>query len=513
MDKKKILTIAQTITGWLVPLRFALLAVFLFLLMFLFALNGQWIADFWVHSAAVRELITNISDPSHHQLLLDVPFPGYSPYTLAVAFFGKLLNVEAISILSAAGILNLVLFILGLRMFVYATITNHKSSSAFYALLLTLFWWGFSPWYISGFFHIGVLGYVMPYPSTFAMALSLITLSLNQRRIQNNQRWLLPAEFLLTIIVLISHLPTFVFLAVGLISFVLTAKKQLLFEVLIAVSILAGSLLLSAIWPYFSMLNFLLFESAAYHISHQHSSLYQQILSRTWPALAALPLVVAKIRANPRYPLTIMLLLLSGVYIFGAITGMGILGRTISYIMLLLQFFIAEFIADFETRKRLPNIAGWLQPLLVSAGVVLVCLLLFGRPFGRTVKLSLPGRPSTYQDYLFLSDRTAQYDVILADLDTSEMVPAFGGKVVALDQPLSFVPDYSGRQSDVERFFTRQVPTSERLETIEKYKVDYLLVNKHANEDWEELVTSFSSFGVIDYENDLLVLISLARLH
>jgi hypothetical protein len=341
------------------------------------------------------------------------------------------------------------------------------------------------------------------------MALSLITLSLNQHRIQNNQLWLLPVVFLLTIIVLISHLPTFGFLAVGLVSFALTAKKQPVFEVFLAVSILAGSLLLSTVWPYFSILNFLLVESTAFHIHHQHSSLYQEILSRTWPALAAVPLVIAKMQSNPRYPLTTMLIGLICVYIFGAITGMGILGRSISNIMLLLQFFIAEFLADFESRKRLPNTAGWLQPLFITAGVVLVCLLLSGQPFGRTLKLSLPGRPPTYQDYLFLSKRTAQYDVILADLHTSKITPAFGGKVVALDQPLSYVPDYSDRQSDVERFFTRQVPTRERLEIVEKYEVDYLLVNKKITTNWEGLVDSFSPYGDIDFENERFVLIAL----
>ena len=486
-----------------------MLAVFLFLLMFLFTLNGQWIADFLVHNAVVRELITNLLDPEHPQLLLDVPFPGYSPFTVAVAFFGKLFNVEAISILSVAGILNLVLFILGLRMFVYAAIPNHKSSAAFYTLLLTLFWWGFSPWYISGFFHIGVLGYVMPYPSTFAMALSLITLSLNQYRIQNNQRRLLPAEFLLTIIVLISHLPTFVFLAAGLISFALTAKKQLLFEVLIAVSILAGSLLLSAIWPYFSMLNFLLVESAAHHIRHQHSSLYQEILSRTWPALAAIPLVIVKMRSNPRYPLTIMLIVLICVYIFGAITGMGILGRSISNIMLLLQFFIAEFLADFESSIRLPNIAGWLQPLFVTTGVVLVCLLLSGQPFGRTVKLSLPGRQPTYEACLFLKERTTQYEVILSDLNTSLKVPALGGKVVAHRYPLSYVPDSDSRQRDVQHFFTSLSTDAHRSAVIEKYGADFILINKDEIENWEGLVESLSALGSIDFENEQFVLISL----
>ena len=279
---------------WFINLRFALLAVLLFILMCFFTLNGQWIADFWVHSAAVRELITNISDPSHHQLLLDVPFPGYSPYTVAVAFFGKLFNVEAISILSVAGILKSGAVHPRTK---NVCIRSHSKSQILSCILYTaanpllvgiqsLVHQRFFPyrcaWVCDALpLHIrhGVVShYTQPEPTPHSEQPALA----------------LPAEFLLTIIVLISHLPTFVFLAAGLISFALTAKKQLLFEVLIAVSILAGSLLLSAIWPYFSMLNFLLVKSAAHHIRHQHSSLYQEILSRTWPALAAIPLVIVK---------------------------------------------------------------------------------------------------------------------------------------------------------------------------------------------------------------------------
>ncbi len=328
-------------------------------------LNGQWIADFWAHSAAVRELITNFYEPQHPQLLHNAAHIHFSPYNVLAAFFGRLLNLDAITVLAAAGLLNLCIFILGLKMFVFSFVPNHKIAAVFYALLLILFWWGRDPWYYSSFFHIGVLGYVLPYPSTFTMGISLIALSLNQRRIEDSQPiWLAPIT-LISAIVLVTHFPTFIFLAVGLVAVAVTAEGKLLSELLAAAGVLGSVLLLVVLWPYYSFLNLIysvLFSTPADFIHNLQnffrSSMYEDVLSRIWPALAALPLVVAKIRTNPRCPLTIMLLFLSGLYILGFVSGMDILGRTISYIIFLLQIFIAEFLANFEIEQKMVRFGG-----------------------------------------------------------------------------------------------------------------------------------------------------------
>ena len=350
------------------------------------------------------------------------------------------------------------------------------------------------------------------------MGISLIALSLNQRRIEDSQPiWLAPIT-LISAIVLVTHFPTFIFLAVGLVAVAVTAEGKLLSELLAAAGVLGSVLLLVVLWPYYSFLNLIysvLFSTPADSIHNLQnffrSSMYEDVLSRIWPALAALPLVVAKIRTNPRCPLTIMLLFLSGLYILGFVSGMDILGRTISYIIFLLQIFIAEFLANFELSKRWSGSADWLQPLVVTAGVVLVCLLLFGRPFGRTVKKSLPGRQSSYASYQFLSERTGQYDIILSDLNTSLIVPAFGGKVVAHKQPLLLIPkyEYLDRLQDVIHFFAKESTTNDRFSIIEKYGVDYILINKETTTNWEGLVGDFSSFAVIDFENKQLILLSV----
>lgn len=155
--------------------RYLILGTLLFALMLSRTVNGQWDGDFWEHSAVVRELATHPFAPQHPQLLLAAPHAFFTPYALVLGWVSRLTGWDAISTLALAGLVNLLLFLYSLRAFVSALL---NSAAAFYTLLLLLLLWGISPWYYSGFFHLGALGFVLPYPSTFATALVLLSFSI-----------------------------------------------------------------------------------------------------------------------------------------------------------------------------------------------------------------------------------------------------------------------------------------------------------------------------------------------
>ena len=252
----------EAITLWLIKQRFTALCLLVFVLMCLHTRNGQWTGDFWEHSAVVRELSTNILSPNHPQLLLDAPHVFYSPYTVMVALLARTLHLDAITVLSIVGLLNLGLLFLGYKLFISSMVSKHQSETAFYALLLTLFFWGSQPWFYSGFFHIGVLGQVLPYPSTFAAAITLIALGINQLRIKTKQKiWLIPI-FLITVTVLISHPITFLFLAAGLVSHLLTEKNSVRFEIILTGSLLSLAFLVATLWPYFPVMKLFIEKSS-----------------------------------------------------------------------------------------------------------------------------------------------------------------------------------------------------------------------------------------------------------
>jgi hypothetical protein len=119
--------------------RLQILFISIFASMCLHTRNGQWVADFWEHSAVVRELATHIIHPKHPQLLSDAPHAFYSPYSVMVALFARMMHWDAVKALSIMGLVNLCLLFFGLKLFVYSIVPMHRSATAFYTVLLTLF--------------------------------------------------------------------------------------------------------------------------------------------------------------------------------------------------------------------------------------------------------------------------------------------------------------------------------------------------------------------------------------
>jgi hypothetical protein len=494
--------------SWLLEHRFAVLSLTVFALMCLHTLNGQVGEDFWDHSAVVRELATHPLHPGHPELLLDVPHAFYSPYALVVALISRAAHADAVTALLVAGLFNLVLLFLSLRFFVSSIVPEHKEATAFYALLLTLFGWGFTAWYYSGFFRIGTLGYVLAYPSTFAVGLAFVALGLNKLRTQTRQRiWLVPI-FLITVVVLLCHAIAFLFLAVGLVSMPWGEEgKSALPQTATLAALLVLAFLSATLWHYFPLLKLLTNGSDVYHASNADT--YRQVLSRLWLSLFGVPLLLIDLRAKWRRPLVIMLAVLTTLYAYGGVSGKYSYGRVIPFVVLLLHIVIAERLAALESwvRTRRPT-SEW-RGLIVPACVVAVALLLSWEPLRDVLARARPGRQPDYEAYRFLSKYMGQYDVVLSDIRTSWLVPTFGGKIVATLHPVAFVPDQGERWSDVDRFFTAATTTEERWRTIEKYGVGYLLLNKSTMTNWRELQSTFAPTGQLEFESDAFVLISL----
>jgi hypothetical protein len=130
-------------------------------------------------------------------------------------------------------------------------------------------------------------------------------------------------------------------------------------------------------------------------------------------------------------------------------------------------------------------------------------------PLTKTLSLSLPKRLPNYQPYLFLSKFTGQYDVVLADIQSSWIVPTYGGKVVAALHPLAFVPDQDTRRSDLERFFGGEASLAEGQQIIEKYGASYLLLTRSEYLRWGDSRQSLAPQEQVVFESDRFVLISM----
>ena len=130
--------------------RFLALGGLVFALMLSRTRNGEWGGDFWEHAAAVRELARAPFDPSHPLFALDVPHLDFAPYALALALVAKIARIEVVLTLEIAGMVNLLLLLIGLRLFV--RVFSERRTAPFYALLFLLLLYGWSPWVASGIF-------------------------------------------------------------------------------------------------------------------------------------------------------------------------------------------------------------------------------------------------------------------------------------------------------------------------------------------------------------------------
>ena len=335
---------------YLLRFRFYILSLLLLLLMVCQTINGQWIADFWEHSAVVRELATNPFSPKHPQLLLEAPHAFYSPYLLTVACISRLTGASAVTTLAVVGIVNLVLLLFGLRVFLAMFMPAHAGAASFYTLLFTLVLWGEAAWGYSGFFHLRVLGYVLPYPSTFAMACTLIALPMYLFSIRKGNLSRLIPVLAIAVIVLLTHPHTFVFLAIGLVAITVGERNATMQDYARLAGLFILTCLIAAIWPYYPFFKLILSESVVYHSWNR--IMYEGFIGRIFPSLIGIPLLLLRLRSNRRDVLVFTFFGLCLIFVYGGLSGIWSHGRVISNIVLMLHIAIAASASRLESHLK-----------------------------------------------------------------------------------------------------------------------------------------------------------------
>ena len=97
--------------------------------------------------------------------------------------------------------------------------------------------------------------------------------------------------------------------------------------------------------------------------------------------------------------------------------------------------------------------------------------------------------------------------MILSDTNSNWILPTFGGKVIAAQHPLAFIPDHQKRTEDVNRFF--QADHQNQIAIVQKYNVDFVLLNKKSIPEWIKITDSFQFFSQKVFENQHFILIYL----
>ncbi|MBN2411428.1 hypothetical protein JXQ31_07020 [candidate division KSB1 bacterium] len=494
--------------AFLLKKRYLLLSVFITVLMISSTMNGLWVGDFWEHSAVVRELSTHPFSPGHPLLAIDKSHAFYSPYSLTVALFARLCHLDPVAALSIAGMVNLVLLLISLWLFVGLMFEN--KNTGFYALLFMLLLWGQIPWSYSSFFHLRVLNYVLPYPSTFSTALSFIAFSGFITAVKKNKKMWYIAILVFLVIVLLSHPYTFIFLTVGLGALLIGYGKKWQ-DYARFIGIYIAAIILALLWPYYPFFEFIKSGSSAFH--GDVGSMYVKFFSRTWPALLpGVPLIIRRFKNNFRDPLVLMFLGFCLIYLYGHFFSKSAYGRVVAYLMFTLHFTIAAGAAELEEKFTVKNLSSHCSRFIY---LCLLLLILVPLSFRDVLKVGLrnaiPGKQNSFEQYKIFSKYVNQNDVVLSDIYTSWFIPTFAGKVVASNNALAFVDDQLLRRNDVNRFFSKDTQLQERLEILKKYNVDVLIINKNQVKDWEPVAAQFRPLSDIELANDKYEILRLRR--
>jgi alpha-1,6-mannosyltransferase len=472
-------------------------------------IKGMWGGDFWEHAAVVRELAANPWDPQHPILQLDAPHAFYSPYALVVALGSNLTGIHPVNALALGGIFNLTLLLFGIYWFVSIFSRKTRNATAFYTLLLILFFVSpYLPRY-SGFFQLNNLGRVIPYPSTFAFALSMITLAIHHRRLATGRDAWIALEIIFASVVLITHPFSFIFLGAGMAAISFTRREGLFVEMVKLGGIFALTFLIAALWPYYPFLDLVLGgDSVVYHATNR--IMYDQILLRNMPVFLGIPLLIFELRRDTHSPLAWMYIFLMVVFILGGLSGAYSYGRVLFGLALVVYVMIAKYLAGFEAKLAAGSQSGRKQPVIFSLVVtsILVALTFFPTTLPLIQGIKNAER-NQYKDYTFLAKYTKPEDMVLADYKHDVFVPVFGGKLVSYSRPLAFIDDQRERQKAVEKFFSESSSRADRKAVIDDYLVDYVLLDIRKTPHWNKRAAELKDFGNAFYKGDRFYLFEI----
>jgi len=486
---------------------FLIVAVFLIIFESIKILKGQWGGDFWEHSAVVNELSKHLIHPNNPIIRTDIPHAFFSPYSLLVAIFSRITNLNSILALQFFAFFNLIFFLLSFYWFCKSVFKENHTLVAALSLLLILFFWGIDPICWSGFYHIMVLHAVLPYPSTFTISLVFLILSIVikdniQQSYLNNIIILL-----LSAVVFITHPPTAFFLYSGIIALNFSFNNYSLKHCIIKSSIvIIPSLTLCFLWPYYNIIDLLIGNNTDFHTISK--GLYSGFIKNNWPLVLLVPSLffIKKDKIFNFFLIGIILMFL--IYISGFIFKIYGVSRLISNIMMFAHILMAYSVVLLINEPKMYSKA-YLITLFIA---ITISLSLNNRNLRSTVDNIFKNKNiEDYNKFSFLRNLVAPDDIILSDANSSWIIPSFSGKVISSLHPIYGINDINERRNALDSFFIKENSDSIRQVIIHKYHPNYLLI------DYSKVDLEFSTFqwlksiGQTVYKDNQLELIKISR--
>lgn len=495
--------------------RYALLAAATVALTAVQTLNGQWSSDMWEHVAVVRELITRPFDPAHPQILSDAAHPGFSPYTVALGVVGGVTGTSALTVLSAAAVLNVALLLAAWHAFVVAVTENRRAP--FWSLLFMLLLWGASPYRYSGFFGLNSIGFVAPFPSTFATAVALITIVGALRLTGAPSVAHLLGVGVGTALVVLVHPLSAPWLLAALAAVGITRLRGLR-SWLGALLALGLTITICLLWPYYSFVELL---RGTGDLEALNASMYTDVLVRLLPAMLGLVVIVRRFRAHPRDLLALFLIGASSLWLLGAVTNNTSYGRSLAFVVIVLHVALADGVGRLEARAHWRHASRRDQVGAAALAALLVLGLVTTSP-GWVRMIPPPLLSASLRDADELVRPEEAFELLVGNVGRTEVVlsphpsdnriiPALAGRTLTLAAPRPFVDDLEARAVAQRDYVDRATTVAERRAIETRYDVRFVLLRTDDAMDRLLLERLRAEGAAVVAGTDELVLVALDR--
>lgn len=488
-------------------LSFALLAVALFIWVASDAFTSRIVtvsqgADYWEHSATLRELLERTWHPGNPHLVSTASSPRFVPPFIVAALIAKACGFDALGAMGVASCLNMLLLFSGIFLFFRSYFRDARAS--LYGLIVMFASW-YDGWHFSNVYQLKVFFSTVSYPSTAALGLSLLGFTLVLRALRGPGRLgLLIATSVCWAVVMVTHPLTAMLGFSGAMLLALTEPSvPWKLRARVATAILLGGLL-SLFWPYFSVsevlrggsheqISTIAREFASEGESEPSGKLhpfYRQValLQALGVALAGLPVCLYLIVRRRHWFISLGALAMLLPFVVNAYLPLPLGHRFILLAIFFLQTALVWLLLKLSRGSPEAWLAltagwrGWLSGAFV--GAVLLTLLWWNVGYASRVvgygERRMRGAQSINVRYARRVGELASGGVVLADKRNSWPVPTFGPKVLVLLHGNPLLLDEAERNAAVSRFFQASTPEDVRLEIIARWGVTHVLARRAA---------------------------------
>ena len=440
-------------------------------------------SDYWEHTAALRSLLEDPLEPRNPQLATSASSPRFGPHFVLIALLARPFTDDPLDAMGLSSALNTALFVLGIYVFFRRYFADRLAP--LFGLIVMFGSWFDAP-HFSNVYKLSVFFSTAGYPSTAALAITLLGFALTLFAAHHpERRWIFGLLAVIWGYVFLTHPLTAALSLSGAVLIAVTEPGLPLRRRLVLAALPVAGLALAALWPYypaFQMVAHRTVDEVASDVAEPLNQFYEWRTVRQTLGLAALGVPCILYLAVRRLRLFVVLGFASMIvpFLVGIYVQIPLRHRFILLAVFYLQIALVWLLLVFSGREAQ---LGTTTPQRRYAGAAIAAGLLVYAAWSnlaaaaeRFAELE-PGGSPTVKVGRTIGRLAGDQAVVMAGRQASWAIPTFGPRVVSLLHENPLVPDEGDRQLAVEAFYAKEgVSSADRDAILQHYGVTHVLL-------------------------------------